>query len=196
MNATDATNTSLDQIVISPMRRRHLRAVMRIEAQAVHKGWSVGLYLAELRREVGRLYVVAKVDGAVVGYGGLLFQDDDAHVTILGVDEHWQNRRIATRLLLVLAREAAARGARNLTLEVRATNEPAVKLYRRFGLAPAGIRKNYYADIGEDALIMWGHDIDTPAYAQRLLEIERGLASRTAVEGLRPVPPHQKGIEP
>jgi ribosomal-protein-alanine N-acetyltransferase len=172
------------EVTIAPMRRRHLRAVMRIEAQAVHKGWSVGLYLAELRREVGRRYLVAKVDGTVVGYGGLLFQDDDAHITILGVDEAWQNRRIATRLMLVLAREAAQRGAKNLTLEVRASNEPAVKLYRRFGLAPAGIRKNYYADIGEDALIMWAHEIDAPEYAQRLAEVERGLDGPTRLEDL------------
>jgi len=169
---------------IGPMRRRHLRAVMRIEAQAVHRGWSVGLYLAELRREVGRLYVVAKVGGDVVGYGGLLFQGDDAHVTTLGVDESWQNQRIATRVMLVLARQAAARGAKNMTLEVRAGNEPAVTLYRRFGMAPAGIRKNYYADIGEDALIMWGHDIDQPAYAERLAEIERALTGSTIVESV------------
>ena len=175
---------SVDAVVITPMRRRHLRAVMRIEAQAVHKGWSVGLYLAELRREVGRLYVVAKVGGDVVGYGGLLFQDDDAHVTILGVDEAFQQRRIATRLMLVLAREAAARGAANLTLEVRASNEPAVKLYRRFGLAPAGVRKNYYADNNEDALIMWGHEIDGAEYAQRLATIESTLGAPTIVEGI------------
>lgn len=171
-------------VVISPMRRRHLRTVMRIEAQAVHKGWSVGLYLAELRRETGRLYLVAKVDGVVVGYGGLLFQDDDAHVTILGVDAAWQDQRIATRLLLVLTREAIARGSKNITLEVRASNEPAVRLYRRFGLAPAGIRKNYYADIGEDALIMWGNDIDAPEYAERLAGIERGLPGGFVVEGI------------
>jgi len=171
------------EVHIAPMRRRHLRTVMRIESQAVHHGWSVGLYLAELRRETDRRYVVARVgsnlNAAVVGYAGLLLQDEDAHVTTIGVDEQWQDRRIATRLLLVLARDAARRGARNLTLEVRATNEPAIRLYRRFGLAPAGIRKNYYADIGEDALVMWGHDIDSPAYAARLAAIEADTDART-----------------
>jgi [ribosomal protein S18]-alanine N-acetyltransferase len=164
-------------VTITPMRRRHLRSVMRIEAQAVHRGWSVGLYLAELRRERDRVYLVAKTGTAVVGYAGLLLQGDDAHVTTIGVDEGVQGRRIGSRLLLVLVDEARRLGAVNLTLEVRATNDPAVRLYRRFGLAPAGIRKNYYADIGEDALIMWAHDIDTPAYAERLDTIRTDLAS-------------------
>ena len=58
---------------------------------------------------------------------------------------------------------------------MRAGNEPAKALYRRFGFAPAGIRKNYYAEVGEDALIMWAHDIDGDEYAARLDAIEAGL---------------------
>lgn len=178
-------------VTIAPMRRRHLRSVMRIEEQAVHHGWSIGLYLAELRRGTDRLYVVAKHGSTVVGYAGLLLQDEDAHVTTIGVDQAWQGRRIGTRLMLVLARHGARHGAENLTLEVRASNEPAVKLYRRFGLAPAGVRKNYYADLGEDALIMWGHEIDGAAYADRLEHIETDLMTTpgpgrgtTVLEGL------------
>jgi ribosomal-protein-alanine N-acetyltransferase len=173
-------------VTITPMRRRHLRRVISIESQAVHQGWSVGLYLAELRRESGRLYIVAKVGGEVVGHAGLLLVGDDAHVTTMGVDEAHQGRRIGTRLMLVLARQAIKLGLTNMTLEVRASNEPAIALYRRFGLAPAGIRKNYYADIGEDALVMWANDIDQPAYAARLDAVEAGLDGATILEGLDP----------
>ncbi len=166
-------------VVITPMRRRHLRSVMRIESQAVHRGWSVGLYLAELRREQDRVYLVAKIGSDVVGFGGLLLQDEDAHITTIGVDEVKHGQRIGSRLMLALARAAIGAGAQNLTLEVRATNEPAIKLYRRFGLAPAGVRKNYYADIGEDAIVMWGHEIDSPAYASRLAAVEADIDART-----------------
>ena len=62
-----------------------------------------------------------------------------------------------------------------MTLEVRVGNNPAIELYRRFGYAPAGIRRNYYSEEGEDALIMWAHDVDQPAHADRLLGIERSL---------------------
>jgi ribosomal-protein-alanine N-acetyltransferase len=174
----------LTDVEIAPMRRRHLRSVIRIEAQAEHRGWSVGLYLAELRREHDRLYVVARIGERVVGFAGLLLQDEDAHVTTLSVDSAYRGRRLGTRLMLVLARNAVARGATNLTLEVRSTNEAAISLYRAFGLAPAGIRKNYYADLGEDALIMWAHEITTPAYAARLDRIDAALPEPTRVEGV------------
>ena len=174
----------LSDIEIVPMRRRHLRSVIRIEGQAEHKGWSVGLYLAELRREHDRLYVVARIGEQVVGFAGLLLQGEDAHVTTLSVDAAHRGRRLGTRLMLVLARNAIARGATNLTLEVRSTNEAAIALYRAFGLAPAGIRKNYYADLGEDALIMWAHEITTAEYAGRLDRIEAALPEPTRVEGV------------
>jgi [ribosomal protein S18]-alanine N-acetyltransferase len=86
-----------------------------------------------------------------------------------------QGQRIGARLLLVLAREAVERGAKGLTLEVRMSNTAARALYGRFGFAPAGVRKNYYPEVGEDALIMWLHDIDQPAFSVRLDEIEADL---------------------
>lgn len=181
-----AAEPPLAGVEITPMRRRHLRSVIRIEAQAEHRGWSVGLYLSELRREHDRLYVVARLDQQVVGFGGLLLQGPDGHITTLSVDHAQRGRRLGTRLMLVLARHAIAADAEHLTLEVRATNEPAIALYRAFGLAPAGIRKNYYADLGEDALIMWAHDIADVAYRERLDRIEAALPDPTRVEGALP----------
>ena len=69
------------------------------------------------------------------------------------------------------------------TLEVRASNVEAQGLYRRFGLLPAGLRKNYYADLNEDAIVMWAHDVDTPAYASRLTRIEADLPGSTVEAG-------------
>jgi ribosomal-protein-alanine N-acetyltransferase len=100
------------------------------------------------------------------------------------VDPAWHRRGIATRLLLAAARGAKARGCMNLTLEVRVSNSGAQDLYRRFGFAPAGIRKAYYPDNAEDALIMWANDIGTGEYVRRLAEIESGVRGSTVVEGL------------
>ena len=169
-------------VVVEPMRRRHLRSVLRIERFAEHHGWSTGLFLSELRRADDRVYRVAKIGATVVGFGGLLIVEPDAHVTTLGVDPAWQRRGVGTRLMSVLIREAVRLGAENLTLEVRASNEAAVGLYRVFGLAPAGIRKSYYEDTGEDALIMWAHDINTPEYAQRLALVEMSIEGAAIVE--------------
>jgi ribosomal-protein-alanine N-acetyltransferase len=169
------------------MRRRDLRSVLRIDAQQLpQQGWSVGLYLAELRRTADRVYLVARVDGRVAGFGGVLFQHPDAHVTTLAVDTAVRGRRVATRLMLELARRTVAAGVENLTLEVRAGNVPAISLYRRFGLAPVGVRKGYYADIGEDALIMWATDLGGDEYRDRLADIEARLQDPTIIEGQHP----------
>ena len=93
------------------------------------------------------------------GYAGLLMVADDGHITTVAVDPAWHRHGIGTRLLLAAGRAAPWRGAEQLTLEVRCRNAGAQALYRRFGFAPAGVRKAYYADNGEDALVMWAHDI-------------------------------------
>ena len=97
----------------------------------------------------------------VVGYAGLMMVADDGHVTTVAVDPAWHRRGIGTRMLLELARRAPGRGVEQLTLEVRMSNAGAQELYRRFGFAPAGVRRGYYVDNGEDALVMWAHDIAT-----------------------------------
>ena len=161
---------------IEVMGRRHLSAVARLEKQVSSNPWSRDLFRGELALpEAQRAYRVARVGGRLVGYGGLMFVLDEAHVTTLTVHPAHRRRRIATRLLAVLAREAISRGTTALTLEVRASNEAAKALYARFGFAPAGIRKNYYAEVGEDALIMWAHGVDGPDYARRLGAIEAEL---------------------
>lgn len=163
-------------VVITPMRRRHLRAVLRIENQTQARGWSLGLFLGELARPENRCYLVAKVGSQVVGFGGMLFVGTDGHVTTLSVDPAWRRLGIATRLLVAQCRQAIEVGINAATLEVRAHNPEAQALYRAFGFAPAGVRRNYYAETGEDALVMWVHDIDQPDYARRLDALERRAA--------------------
>lgn len=154
------------------MRRRHLRSVLKIESQVYPRPWSLSLFMSELALRSTRQYTVARVDGSVVGYSGLMFVAQDAHITTIAVDPQWHQRGIGTKLLLHVARTAAERGACNLTLEVRVGNTPAQSLYRKFGFRPAGIRKNYYIETNEDALIMWADDIDSPEYVERLRRLE------------------------
>lgn len=182
------TATDGGSIVITPMRRRHLRAVLGIEDRTSSTPWSLGLFLAEARREE-RVYLVARSGHRVVGFAGMLFALTDGHVTTIAVDPDRQGGRIGTRLLLVLVRRAIERGAEAVTLEVRASNEPAKALYRRFGFVPAGVRKGYYRDPVEDALVLWAHDVHLPAYAERLAFIEAELPTPLVAEGLAPLPP-------
>ena len=109
---------------------------------------------------------------SIVGYGGLMFVADEAHVTNIVVHPEHRRMGIATRLLGELATTAIERGCEAWTLEVRASSTGAQALYRTFGFAPAGIRARYYENV-EDAIVMWCHDIQGEAYARRLEELCR-----------------------
>jgi ribosomal-protein-alanine N-acetyltransferase len=177
--------TRLDdlEVRLTAMRRRHLRSVLRIEQRVYPRPWTYGLFLGEIGQRATRVYLVARVGATVVGYAGSFQAVDESHVTTVVVDPDWHRRGVATRLMLALARAAVDRGSHSLTLEVRVGNAGAQALYRRFGFVPAGMRKAYYPDNREDALVMWAHDIHSPAYAARLADIERCLRGTTVVEG-------------
>ncbi|MGH9122885.1 MAG: ribosomal protein S18-alanine N-acetyltransferase, partial [Acidimicrobiales bacterium] len=166
-------------VQIVALRRRHLRSVLRIEAQVYPRPWTLPLFVSELALRNNRNYVAARVGGILVGYAGLLFSIDEAHVTNIAVDPEWQRHKIGSRLLLHQTRVAIKRGARHITLEVRVSNAGAQALYQRFGFVAAGIRKNYYTETNEDAVIMWAHDIDSVAYSARLAAIEAGIPGST-----------------
>ena len=167
---------------IVPMRRRHLRSVLRIEAETHPRPWSLSLFMSEMALRTSRAYYVARVDGLVVGYAGLMISADEGHITTIAVDPNWHRRKIGTRLLLVAAREAVRRGARALTLEVRMSNRAAQEMYRAFGFRPAGVRKNYYAETNEDALVMWAEDADSTEYRLRLAALEARVPGETIVD--------------
>jgi ribosomal-protein-alanine N-acetyltransferase len=169
-------------VTVTPMRRRHVRSVLRIEQQVYPRPWSSSLFLSELALRSTRAYYVARVGRALVGYAGVMMTLDEAHVTTIAVDPRRHRSKIGTRLLLVLAREAIARGATMLTLEVRMSNDGAKDMYRRFGFGPVGVRKNYYQEVNEDALVMSVHDVDQPEYAELLAAIERSVPGETIVD--------------
>jgi [ribosomal protein S18]-alanine N-acetyltransferase len=163
---------------VVPLRRRHLRSVIRIEEECYPRPWSATLFLSEIAQRSSRRYMVATIGPLLVGYCGLMVVDDDGHITTLTVDPVWHRRGVGTVLLLDQARVAPSLGVRHLTLEVRASNNGAQALYRRFGFAPVGVRRNYYAETGEDAIVMWARDVDTEAYAERLEVIQAELDAR------------------
>lgn len=171
---------SLSDVRVTLMRRRHLRQVLRIEAQVYPRPWSPQLFATELSRGDSRHYVVATVASArrwwpardVVGYAGILLQPGetgtDAHITTVAVDPRQHRRKIASHLLLAVLGEARRVGAQAATLEVRVANRGAQRLYAHFGFAPVGVRPGYYAETGEDALIMWLHELQGPEMDARL----------------------------
>ncbi|WP_419837593.1 ribosomal protein S18-alanine N-acetyltransferase [Candidatus Poriferisodalis sp.] len=190
MNAPNATSTAegrtaAGQLIICPMTRTHLRDIRRIDRLVYPRPWSMSLYLDELRRGGERVYRVAcrrRPHGrpaGVVGYGGFMIVAGEGHITSVAVHPECQGQRVGARLMLELHREARRiDGLEALTLEVRASNDAAQRLYRWFGYAPVGTRKNYYRDGPrgrEDALVMWCHDIDGDEQGERLDGIATAL---------------------
>lgn len=166
-------------IALRPFGPADVSAVHAIEVAASRDPWTASLFADEVS-EIGkgspartdRHWLVATVEDHPVGFGGLLFVADEAHVMNLAVDPSHQRRGIAARLLAALLADGADRGAISATLEVRASNVAARGLYTRFGFSDAGMRPRYYAD-GEDAIIMWAHRIYTVEYRDLLDELGR-----------------------
>ena len=158
--------------LVRAMSLRDLDRIIDIEVATYTQPWTRGIFTDELAAE-SRTYVVAEHEGQILGYGGLMQVDEDAHVTTLVSVAAAPVKAVGTRLMLALIASGLGAGARQLTLEVRASNRRAQDFYRKFGLAPVGVRKNYYLD--EDALIMWAHEIAGSEYAARLRAIERDL---------------------
>ena len=174
---TERSREILD-IEVGSMRRRHLPAVLRIEAKVYPRPWSAGLFLSELAQKGSRAYLVARYQGKVVGYSGVMILGDEGHVTNIAVDPAYHRHGIGTRLLLALIEEARERRVRSMTLEVRRANAGAQSMYRMFGFQTVGVRRGYYVETGEDAYIMWAEGVWTPDYARRLERIREGLDRR------------------
>jgi len=117
--------------------------------------WSKNIFLSELTRNDSAIYIVAVVQERIVGYAGMWIILDEGHITNVAVDPAFRRRGIGQGLLDQLTQYALGRGAVAMTLEVRISNAVAQSLYRKLGFVPRGIRKQYYQDNKEDALIMW-----------------------------------------
>jgi ribosomal-protein-alanine N-acetyltransferase len=162
----------VDPVSIEPMRRADLDAVSRIDKLCFPTPWLTSAYITELSNR-SACYLVARQGQEVVGYAGQWVIMDEAHITTLAVDPAARGRKIGERLLLALMEEAILQGASHSTLEVREGNRAAQSLYRKYGFREAALRKSYYTDNGENALVMWADEINTPAYQQRLRDLRQ-----------------------
>ncbi|HKP90548.1 MAG TPA: ribosomal protein S18-alanine N-acetyltransferase [Thermoleophilaceae bacterium] len=130
-----------------------LPQVIAIERRAFPTPWSLAMFVLELSKPSG-ICLAAVLDGHIVGYLVCSRYDTVWHVMNVAVDERLRRGGIATTLLDRLFERADGPGAQ-YTLEVRLSNDPAIALYERFGFHSAGLRRGYYHDNKEDALIMW-----------------------------------------
>lgn len=153
------------------MTHRHIPAVVGISTACRLPAWSADTFERELALE-RRNYLVAIAGGHVLGFGGMMYVLDDAHLTVIGVQPARQREGIAMMLLARLLRDARLAQCAGATLEVRVDNRGAQSLYRRFGMTVDGVRPKYYED-GGDAAIMWHRAIAEPEAMKVHRRLER-----------------------
>jgi [ribosomal protein S18]-alanine N-acetyltransferase len=115
---------------------------------------------------------------SIIGFAGLWLMVDEAHITTIATHPDYRRRGLGEFLLMNLIDIAYTIGAKWVTLEVRVSNATAQNLYQKYGFREAGVRRRYYSDNQEDALIMWTDEINSPSYKQKFLQLKSGLLAR------------------
>lgn len=158
------------QISIEQMTVDDLDRVLEIEVLSYPTPWSRRAFQSELSENSYAHYYVAKHEGQIVGYFGMWVILDEAHITNIAVHPDYRRHRIGRRMLEFSFDRAKEFGATRMTLEVRVSNIPAQTLYRKLGFVERGIRKGYYTDTNEDAIIMWKDNLGPARPREQMLK--------------------------
>ena len=130
--------------------------ILAVEEASFTSPWTREMYLAELDNpSVSHFYLARTPAREVVGFCSFWLVLEELHINNLAVLPAYRRLRIGTDLLVRVLGDGAKLGARRATLEVRRSNEPAQKLYEKFGFTVAGVRRLYYSNPPEDALVLW-----------------------------------------
>jgi ribosomal-protein-alanine N-acetyltransferase len=155
----------MEEFFIQKMEHKNIDDIIAIEEKCYGKHhWSRESFITELNNVISSYRCIMNAENRCVGYMGIWKIIDEAHVTNLSVHPDYQNKKLAHRLLLDSIDECYKSKIKYITLEVRVSNEKAIHLYEKFGFKSLGIRKNYYQDNNESALIMWSENIFDKKY--------------------------------
>jgi [ribosomal protein S18]-alanine N-acetyltransferase len=132
-----------------------LDAVMEIEHRSFSIPWTREAFYNEIEQNHLSTYLVVEDGECIAGYCGVWLVVDEAHITNVAVLPDYRGKGLGEALMMRIMEIAKQVGARVMTLEVRVSNEAAKGLYRKMGFQDGGIRKRYYSDNQEDALVMW-----------------------------------------
>ena len=149
--------TAGEQDELVSIRRSELRDVhpiMQVDRLVSSAPWSQDMTITQTTGDQ-RVHFVAEVDGRIIGHGGIALLAGDAHITSIAVDPTKQRRGYGQAVLTRLIDAACENECDGITLEVRASNAAAIALYEAAGFTSAGVRRCYYQNNGEDAVIMW-----------------------------------------
>lgn len=137
------------------MEEKDIDDVLKIEQASFTTPWTLEAFHHEMTQNRFAVYVVLEEDGQVIGYCGSWVVVDEVHITNVAIHPDYRGQKLGEALMRNMIEVAIGLGAVSMTLEVRVSNHIAQSLYRKLGFQDGGIRKNYYTDLQEDALVMW-----------------------------------------
>jgi ribosomal-protein-alanine N-acetyltransferase len=146
-----------------------LEGVLDVDALSFTRPWTRAMYESEfLNRDTSRMYVLRTAVRPVAGYCAAWFILDEVHINNIAVRPELRGRGFGSALLAHVLEQGRVAGAPRATLEVRRSNDVARRLYERFGFRVAGVRRDYYTDPTEDALVLWREDGESHGRAPRI----------------------------
>ncbi len=158
-------------ITIEYIKEEDIDAVLKIERSSFSTPWSREMFFCELTdHPFSYLYVAKNNKGRILGYICYWLVFDEMNILNLAVDEEFRQKGLGSALLKFVLEDGADRGAQTVHLEVRHSNRAAIELYEKFGFRQAAVRKNYYENPEEDALLMALDDISVYRRKERCLK--------------------------
>ena len=203
-------STTRDTFVLAPMAIAGIDAVRAVEKKCFPTPWPRESFRYELERNhMARYFVLRRKhpegstppvepqpgilrrllggtrtfgQDSIVGFAGIWMMVDEAHITTLAIDPEFRGQGLGELLLVATTELSRVEGAKMMTLEVRQSNAVAQRLYEKYGFSRHGIRRHYYSDDGEDAVVMWSEEINSPPFQKSFRELRAKLRKRLTWE--------------
>ncbi|MGM0899397.1 MAG: ribosomal protein S18-alanine N-acetyltransferase [Bacillota bacterium] len=144
-----------EQVRFRKMTIHDVDAVYEIEKQSFTLAWTKEAFEQEMLKNEFAYYMLAETEQGIVGYCGMWLVMDEAHITNIAISPQQRGKKLGEALMRAAMESAKAQGAKLMTLEARVSNIAALNLYKKLGFQNGGIRKGYYTDNQEDAIVMW-----------------------------------------
>lgn len=144
-----------NQLTFRLMEEKDIEQILKIERLSFTTPWSRESFENELTKNQYALYIVLEDEKEIIGYCGSWVIIDEVHITNIAILPEYRGKKLGEALLRKVIEVVKGMGARKMTLEVRMSNYVAQSLYRKLGFLDGGVRRNYYSDNQEDALVMW-----------------------------------------